>query len=144
MKKLFMLLPVLGLSFLLCACSNSPADKAEDYAKQTVEAMKSGDLEKVQKLEKEMEEYIKTLSPEEQKEFEEAAEKYMTEHLGDAIQGAIKMGGALDEVEGLDDVDVDLDDADDALENAKEVLDDANDLAKKADDAIDALKSLED
>lgn len=80
MKKTLMLLPVLGLSFLFCSCSKSPADKAEDYAKQSIELMKSGDAEKMAALEKEVSEYLQSLSPEEQKEYIEASAKYIREH----------------------------------------------------------------
>lgn len=152
MKKLLMLLPVLGLSFLLCSCSKSPADRAEDYAKQTIELLKKGDFAKVGELEKEIEEYVKTLSPEENKEFEEAGEKYMAEHEAEAAE-AMKstFGGLGDALNGLNGAVGDaMDDAADATEDVMneaagitgDAMDDAADAVENAiDDAADALNN---
>ena len=151
MKKLLMLLPVLGLSFLLCSCTKSPADKAVDYSNQKLVVMKNGDLEKVEKIEKEVEEYVNTLTPEEQKEFGEAAKKYEVEHA-DEIEEACKAyemaiyNGSSDDYSGssnsfssshssshafggsLDDVGDGVEDAlDDVGDGVEDILDDIGD-----------------
>ena len=67
MKKIMMTLAVACAAFLM-ACGGVES-KAKSYAEDVVDALKDKDYEKVEELEKEIEEYVDGLSKEEQKEF---------------------------------------------------------------------------
>lgn len=75
MKKIMTTLAVAAAMFAFVACS-SPADKAVKYCEEIAAAEEKGDYEKVEKLQQECEEWMKSLDEEEAKEALEAAAKW--------------------------------------------------------------------
>ncbi len=143
MKKLFViLLAACGLVVVSCT---SVEDKAKNYADEMVQAMKDGDMEKLQKIGKEYDEWAEGLSAEDK----EKATKAVMEKLPD-IQGAIgsMLGGAMDNAaDALENATDDASDAmDDAADKASSEMEDALDQAsKEMEDAMDqASKDMED
>lgn len=70
MKKIFMFVAVAAAA-LMISCG-SPADKGKAYAEDMLEALEAEDMEKVEELEKEIEEYAEGLSDEDKEEFTKA------------------------------------------------------------------------
>lgn len=85
MKKI-LFAAALFVTFGLVGCGNDPEAKAEEFAEKVVEATKNGDFTKVIEIQKEEQEYINSLSEEEQQAYAEAAtkigEKYAKELMG--------------------------------------------------------------
>lgn len=84
MKKMWMIAAV-ACAALMISCggekkSENVEAKATAYATQMAEAMKSGDQAKIEKLGKEMNAWGKTLSKDELKVAEAAADKVMQEY----------------------------------------------------------------
>lgn len=72
MKKIFASLAIAAAMFAFVACS-SPVEKAKQYAADIEAAEAAGDYEKAAKLEKEMAEWMASLSEEEKAEVLAAA-----------------------------------------------------------------------
>jgi len=90
MKKFFMM-AIAVVSIALMSCGSGVEAKAVDYAKQSIEAMKSGDYSKVIEISKEAEKYASSLSDEDKKIFLEAMQKYTEEHKAE-VEDALKNG----------------------------------------------------
>lgn len=88
MKKIFMFVAVAAAAFMI-SCS-SPADKGKAYAQDLLEALEAEDMEEVEALGDEMDEYLKGLSEEEEKEFQKA----FLDELG--VGGLAQLGEFLD------------------------------------------------
>ena len=68
MKKIFASLAIAAAMFAFVACS-SPVDKAEEYIADIAAARAAGDYKKAAELEKEMLEWMDSLSDEEKAEI---------------------------------------------------------------------------
>jgi hypothetical protein len=84
MKKMWKLAVVAlaALAFVACACTVS--GKAEAFAEDLAEAYKAGDQAKLEKIDKEIADYVKDLDEDELKEFTEA---YLKKCLELGIKG---------------------------------------------------------
>ena len=104
MKKLIFV-AVAALALTLTSCGADPESKAKDFSEQIVEATRAADFKKIVEISKEMDKYYKSLSDDEQQEFNEAMEKYTRENRK-VIEDAAVMGlksAAKGTVEGIDD-----------------------------------------
>ena len=91
MKKVLSVFAVSALFALAVACSSEPGKKAVSYMEDYLAALKKGDTEKAEKIEKEMDEWSKTLSEEDAKKAEQAVEDWSKEHMAEILGAA--MGG---------------------------------------------------
>lgn len=95
MKRL--LLPFLcALAILFVGCNTTtPEDKAKEFAKKAVEAIKNLDFNELQKIEQEQTKYLESCSDEDKTKYYETIKKYYKELLGDDFD--------LEESNGADD-----------------------------------------
>ena len=71
MKKIWMIVAV-ACAALMISCSSAVEKKAQDIVKRSAEASARGDWAALERIAAEEEAYFNTLSPEEQKEYNEA------------------------------------------------------------------------
>lgn len=79
MKKIVFMVPVLALILIFSSCQSKPS-KAEDFTFRLYEAMAKCDFEAYDKVEKELDAYKETLSPEELEAFEKEMDEAIKSH----------------------------------------------------------------
>jgi len=79
MKK-FLMMAMAVVAFTLASCGNSVESKAEEFVMQSIEALKSGNLNKVVEISQSVTEYVNSLSDEDKKVFQKAFEKCTEAH----------------------------------------------------------------
>lgn len=154
MKKVFFM-ACLAASMLFMSCGNAPEDKMKAYMEDMVEAVKAGDMDKVEKLQKEVAEWQASLSDDEKKAVadwgasEDAQKLYQdfVKEMSSAAMNSINeqienLSGDIQEVaDGFaDDVKDKVEDlADEYVDGAEAALKDAMDAAdKEVKNAMDA------
>lgn len=109
---------------------SSPEEQAEQYLNDYLAALKKGDTEKAEKIEKEMDDWAETLSDDEKESIESLANEWFSDHIDELM--AIAMEADKGEVD--DDWDLEDDDDDFTLSPA---------VARKAEDILErAYKAL--
>ncbi|MBP5689507.1 MAG: hypothetical protein J6W74_01175 [Bacteroidales bacterium] len=73
----------------IAAISKDPAKIAVKYMEDYLAVLKAGDTEKAEKIEKEMDEWSKTLSKEDEKKAEQAIEDWSKEHMAEILSAAM-------------------------------------------------------
>ncbi len=99
MKKFFVI-ALAAMSMTFVSCKKSVEDQAKAYAVKMMEAEKSGDKDKMNALQQEMEEWGKSLSEEDQKKVKAAMEDVIMEEaakqLGVSVEELKANGGGLE------------------------------------------------
>ena len=86
MKKFFML-AIVAMSMTFAACSGGVEGKAKSMCESIIEAIKKGDMGTATKIDKEMTEWVSTLSAKDVEKVK-AVQKTMNSVLEDALKGS--------------------------------------------------------
>ncbi len=99
MKKIFVI-ALAAMSMTFVSCKKGIETQAKAYCEQMIAAEEAGDKEKMAVIEKESEEWIKSLSAEEQQKAKEISEQIYMEYM------AKSLGMSVDELKKLQDTPV--------------------------------------
>ena len=138
MKKILMI-AMAFVAMSLVSCTQDAESKAKDYVEQSIEALKSGDLKKVEELSKAVEEYTNSLSEEDKKVFVEAMQKFSEEHkdeLAKALESSMK--GMLEQF-GNGKANVN---AENLSEDLEDVVGDVEDIAKSVGEVSKSVGNM--